>query len=400
MTTPSSLRRVLFICRYFPPRWNIGAVRSWGVAKYLPRFGWETVVLTPPLAQGHWPEGVRVVEADWYSLRYRVRRLLGCPLPLPRSVLETLVSRERIEALLSTSTPMMAHRVGFALRNALGIPWVADLRDLWSQNPFSRQGAFGKWRERREELRILGGSDALVTVTAPGASQLAGLHRRPVWHIANGFDPDTCRPEGTPSDPKFTLVYTGSLYPGRQSFAPLLDALATLRREGVVTSDSVRLRIFSTPTEALRARIRAVGVEDLVVLEGVVPREEALEAQRRAAVLVLLNWGGSDAEGIMSGKIFEYLAARRPILAVGGTPTVATALLERTGTGYHATVPEDLAALLRRFLAEHRAGGVAYTPREDEVETCSQVAMARKFAAVLDAVTGKGDASWVPQALP
>lgn len=392
--------RVLFVCRYFPPRWNIGAVRSWGLARYLPQFGWEPVLLLPPLKEGKWPEEIRIVEADWYSFAYRARRLLGFPLPLSRRELDALVHREGIKALLSTSTPMMAHRVGYALKKTLGLPWMADLRDLWSQNPFSRQGPLGKWRERREELRVLAGADALDTVTAPGANQLAALHRRPVWHIANGFDPESFRPESVRSDDRFTLVYTGSVYAGRQSFLPLFKALAILRLEERLSPDDVVLRIFASPTEELRRQIRSSGVDDLVVLEGLVPREQALEAQRCASALVLLNWGGSDAEGIMSGKIFEYLAARRPVLAVGGEATVATELLARTGTGYHEKDPGALAGLLRRFLREHRSGGMVYMPREEEVAVYSQVEMARKFAAVLDAITGKGDAAWVPRALP
>jgi len=394
------LRRVLFICRYFPPRWNIGAVRSWGLARYLPQFGWETVLFVPPLEEGHWPEEVRVAEAEWSSLGYRIRRLAGFSLPWPRRELEDLVRREGIKAILSTSTPMMAHRVGAALKNALGLPWMADLRDLWSQNPFSRQGPFGKWRERREELRVLASADALDMVTAPGAKQLAALHRRPVWHIANGFDPATVRSDAWAGDARFTLCYTGNVYAGRQSFLPLFKALAILRLDEHLSSEDLVLRIFAPPSEGLRRQISSSGVEDLVVLEGMVSREKALEAQRRASVLVLLNWGGCDAEGIMSGKIFEYLAARRPILAVGGDRTVATELLDRTGTGFHENDPGALAGLLRRLLQEHRAGGIPYVPRENEVEACSQVEMARKFAAVLDAITGKGDASWVPRAMP
>ncbi len=394
------LRRVLFICRYFPPRWNIGAVRSWGLARYLPQFGWETVLFVPPLEEGHWPDEVRVAEAEWSSLGYRIRRLAGFSLPWPRRELEDLVRREGIKAILSTSTPMMAHRVGAALKNALELPWMADLRDLWSQNHFSRRGAFGRWRERREELRVLAGADALDTVTAPGASQLAALHRRPVWHIANGFDPETVRPEGAPGDGRFTLCYTGSLYAGRQSFLPLLKALAILRQDDRLSPGDLALRIFSPPSEELRRQISSIGVEDLVIQEGMVSRDRALEAQRRASVLVLLNWEGSDAEGIMTGKIFEYLAARRPILAVGGNRTVATDLVARTETGYHENDPGALAELLRHLRRSHCSGGIPFSPRKIEVEACSQVEMARKVGAVLDALTGKGDASWVPRAMP
>lgn len=436
-------RKVLLITYYFPPRPGVASLRLRGVAKYLPEYGWEPVILTAALP-GAPDRRFRVIQtpypgdatAIWKrKLHLQPERGFQEQLGIPRVVRESrrslttklailakgmiaypdeqktwypfaieaghdLLRREPFDALLSSSEPVTSHLIAKELKETHYIPWIADLRDLWTQNHYYPYGSIRKIIERRLELRTLSAADALVTVSAPLAEQLSSLHKgKPISVIPNGFDPEEV--SSAPLTEEFTITYTGQLYQGKRDPTLLFHSLRDLIAEGVIDPCRVKVRFFCPPPYWLEQEIRRHRLEEVVKLCGVVPREVALMRQRESQILLLLNWDNPQEQGIYTGKLFEYLAARRPILAVGGPGGVVKELLEETGAGVHVSNLVSLKEVLKDQYSEYlRSGRVSYRGKEDRLQRYSHHEMARKFAEVLQKVLVTGAGGIVGSTLP
>lgn len=426
-------RRVLVISYYFPPRPGVASLRLRGLAKYLPEYGWEPVILTAVLP-GEPEGGFRVIQtfypgdatACWKrrlglvgdkgfqeqigvpralresrtSLTSRIVNVIKAVIAYPDEQKgwypfalragQDLLKRERFDALLSSSGPVTCHLIARELKARHGLPWIADLRDLWTQNHYYPYGSLRLMFERKLEVKTLSSADALVTVSKPLAEKLQSLHRsKPVFAIRNGYDPDEMG-SVTPTR-EFTITYTGQFYyQGRQDPLPLLQALAELISEEKINRCDVRVRFYGPVEYWLEQGVKLYQLEDIVILHPFVPREDALARQRESQVLLLLNWDHPEEVGVYTGKVFEYLAAQRPILAIGGPKGVVAELLEETGAGVHVSSYEELKRVLAQLYDEYKAyGQVPYHGNKERIARYSHREMAHKFAAVLDSVVEK-----------
>lgn len=396
--------RVLFVSFTFPPYNAVGAIRTGKTAKYLASFGHDVRVLSardqdlgdPTLPLEIAPE--RVAFTRWLDPRAPVRRLRrGHPsgadapakagtgaraalrlsrlvrtfayLPDPQIGWLPFALREGAkltrtwepDVILASSSPVTSLLVASALSARTGAPWVADLRDLWVDNHYY---AYEPWRrplERRFERRVLGSAAALVTVSEPLAETLRARFGRPTTVVLNGFD-ESDYPERTRSaEHELRIVYTGNIYPGRQSPEPLFAALAELGPEGA----AIRACFYGTSPGALAGLAERYGVAEQVSVEPAVSHLAALGVQRSADVLLHLLWNDPSEPGVYGAKLFEYLGARRPILAVGGMGGVADAMIRERRAGVVSADPAEIATALRGWLREKVAGGeIADSPPE------------------------------------
>ena len=421
-------RRVLLACYHFPPVASVGSVRVGALAKYLPRHGWDVTVVTPVRPE-RTRGSVEIVETRDADRALAWKRVLGLrgDLALKDQVgaeagSRSLAAKGRataievakalvafpdahrgwariaadaaraaaasgpLHAFLTSSPPVSAHLAGARMCRQLRLPWVADLRDLWTDDHNSTAPAWRRRLERRLERRTLGRAAALVTVSQPLAETLRSVYPDlESYSILNGFDPELSRPAAQPS-PDFTICHTGTFYQGRRDPTPLFEALRSLLASGRIDRARLRVRLLSRAEPWLLQAIEARGLADVVALEPWVAWEDALVAQREAQVLLLLHWGGHAERGVYTGKIFEYLAARRPILMVGGGEGVLADLLRETGAGVHIRDPASLERQIAGFWDEFRTTGrVSYSGDAARIERYSHDRMAREFAAVLDA---------------
>jgi len=426
------MKKVLVITYYFPPRPEIASVRLRGLAKYLPAFDWEPVVLTatlpgPPeprfsVVQTPYPGDATArfkkkvfpdptrglleqvgVEPTTSKGKYSHASLLGtlargivaypddqkgwCPFAVEAGC--KLIDDLGIDAIISSSAPVTTHIIAKQLKARYSLPWIADLRDLWTQNHYYTYGPFRKWLERRLEIETLAQADSLVTVSEPLAQTLSTLHYdKPVYSIPNGFDSDEVEPASLTKE--FTITYSGTLYQGMRDPKPLLKALNNLIGEGAMDPNTIRVRFFGPSQYWLEQEIKKYHLERVVSQCGVVPREIALANQRESHILLLLNWTHPAEAGVYTGKIFEYLAAQRPILALGGLGGVVKELLEKTSAGIHVSKPEELERALLNYYSEYRSTGkIGYHGLADHIQEYSHRKMAAKFAQVLEGVTSK-----------
>lgn len=221
--------------------------------------------------------------------------------------------------------------------------WAVEFRDLWLDNdPYGGLFPF-TLAERRRERRVLAAADLIVTVSPGLARRLEQKSGKPVQVVYNGFDPagvaGLSSEPAFPPDGRMRLVHTGTVYPLRQDAKPLLMALRAEPRAVFVVAGRQATEWADWG--------RSAGVSARLDVRGELPRAEALRLQRDASVLVLFGWG-TQPNGVLPGKCFEYLKATAPVWVVGGSPRSSAAdLVVRAGRGNH--VPNDVVAIGRRL---------------------------------------------------
>jgi glycosyltransferase involved in cell wall biosynthesis len=430
------MRRVLLITYHFPPRPAIGSLRPMGLARYLPRYGWDPIVLTPRLPDGPRPP-VQIIETDyqdvlgqwksrfgldpnqgihqqfslpWANTPNRVlphTRLMKWLKPLllfpditkgwtvfAMDAIAQLKEHTAVDSIITTSPPITCNLIGARAKHLLGVPWLADFRDLWSQDTSARNDGNNSvfhFFDRRLEARILDQADALVTVSAPWAERLQqrASKTRVQW-ITNAYDPEDFAFLPVPLTKSFSITYTGLLYEGKRDPTPLLEALSELIQAGTLFRSDVELRFFCPPEPWLIEIVRKYGLEDVVKINAMVKRDEALRRQAESQILLLLGWHDPNERGQHTGKLFEYLGSKRPILAVGGYRGVMSEVLEETRSGVHALSKEQLRSVLVNAYDQFRSTGrVAYEGLDSEVKAYTQQEMARRFAQLLDGMVKK-----------
>jgi hypothetical protein len=209
------------------------------------------------------------------------------------------------------------------------------------------------------------------TVSDELGRTLRARTRAPVDVIHNGFDPAEL--DRLPASPAFTasgvgpMVYTGTLSPPRQDPSPLLRGWATLRGREPEVAGKLSLVVVGDGYEHWKRQAGRLGLATLVDARPRVGRTEALRMQRDAGALVLVDWSGPDS-GVLTGKVFEYLAATAPILVVGGVEDAGRSsvgrLVTRAGRGVHLGTDETrIAGTLARLAAGE--GGLAAGPDRD-----------------------------------
>jgi glycosyltransferase involved in cell wall biosynthesis len=205
----------------------------------------------------------------------------------------------------------------------------------------------------------------MITVSAGICDQLASLHDKPVYVVYNGYDSEdqykavsAQRIWDEARHRKFTLTYTGMVYSNKQDPAPVFAALDGMLLSREITSDEIVLKFFGRNLRAVSESLRRfTGLEKIVQLNGEIGYEESLQQQISADALLFLEWCDPRARFVLTGKIFEYLASGRPILAVGPRGGEVDRLLQETGAGVMASNTDEVEETLLHWIKEFRRVG-------------------------------------------
>jgi glycosyltransferase involved in cell wall biosynthesis len=377
--------KVLLITMYFPPAGGGGVQRPLKFATHLPALGIETHVLAPddpkwlhvdsalaPPTQA-WIHRARYVGprarrlADELHGRSGLDRVSRQALSLSRRVLVPdenvswnltaipaalrIVRAEGIDVVLTTSPPNSVHLVGAAVKRAMGVRWVADLRDSIAAHPHRRvESAAVRAKEKVSEsiARLVARqADAIVAASAAIADEARALGpAATVATILNGADFDDFAGLEYRRADRFRITHAGSFF-GKRDPRPFLQALANAGFDDVVARFVGDFRVSD------REWAESLGLGRRLELHPYVPRREALALQRDSdALLLLIPDADGRGRGVLSGKVFEYLAAERPILAAVPPEGAAADLIRETGAGVVAA-PDDVAALTSALAELH-----------------------------------------------
>jgi glycosyltransferase involved in cell wall biosynthesis len=296
-----------------------------------------------------------------------------------------LINSECIDAIISSSGPPTCNLIAKDLKEKHDIPWIADFRDLWTQNHYYQYSRFRHFFETKLELRSLSSADALTTVSQPLVVKLKQLHpAKKIFSIPNGFDPLQKNP-GLPLPRQFTITYTGSLYRGKRDPEPLFQVLGEIVSNGLVDPNDLSVEFYGPREDWLKDEAKRYGLNGIVKINGAISRDASIEKQRRSHLLLLLTWDKPEEKGVYTGKVFDYLAAGRPILSMGISGGVVEDLLKCTGAGFHVSSQEDLKRIILNTYQEYKSTStINYHGSVSEIDRFSHVEMARKFSAVLD----------------
>ncbi|MFL5925882.1 MAG: glycosyltransferase family 4 protein [Gaiellaceae bacterium] len=412
--------KVLLVTMYFPPAGGGGVQRPLKFATHLPELGIETHVLAPddpkwvhrdeelmpPMLawvhraryvgpKGRKPaeelHGTTGLERTTKQLQLVGRRLLVPDenvswnlTAIPAAI--RIARNEEIDVVMTTSPPSSVHLVGPAVKRAVGIPWVADLRDSVVAHPHrDAERLLVRAKEQGEHAiaRLVARSaDAIVTVSDAIADEMRARDPRgAVVTIANGSDfDDFAGLEHTRSD-RLRITHAGSFF-GKRDPRPFLTAL---KQSGL---DDVVVRFLGDFRSADREWLEQQELADRVEVIPYAPRRRSLELQRDSEVLLLLiPDAGGRGKGVLSGKVFEYLAAERPILAVVPPDGAAAGLIREAAAGV-VVAPDDvegIVAALRDLHGRWRAGTLESTPlSEDWRDRVSRRARVEELARLLE----------------
>jgi glycosyltransferase involved in cell wall biosynthesis len=434
--------RVVILAYWYPPLHAIGSQRPAKLARYLPSFGWTPTVITvepecrrflePPLEIEPLEAGIvhRTRDRSWHTwlarrtgqgsaadlerfafdnvrasggvglraLHFIYQQLVSFPDEawpwlIDYRTIERLVRQADAQAIVSTSPPATTHLLAARLSRRLGLPWIADLRDPWTQRPTRRRMAPLRAVERWLERRTLAQATRLVTVSDEIAQDLGRLHRNPTVVLPNGFDPDDERVDRGPALPlardRFTFVFTGTLEHETREPGMLLDALDALIKAGELSAADLEFWLIGRNLGVARPALAAhPTLAASVRLEPPIARGAALATQRAATVLVVLGPTEALHGGALTGKVFEYLGARRPILAFGARGGALDRLLAETGGGVLVTSAAEARDALLHWARERReTGRVAWRGDPAAVARYDRRALAGRWAALLDEVT-------------
>ncbi len=438
------MKRVLIITTAFPPFGGIGALRLAKLAKYLPDFGWEPIVLTIDRLKG-FPQTLavevdesRVIRTPCFetiagamqrkfiatepssyqspsrkqSLKrftYRLLRFLYrvSPLPLLRTLLpdplgwypnairagRQIIRMNKIDVIYSSYAPSAPHFIAAKLQRESDIPWIAEFRDTWTMSPYRTTTCVSRFFEQKLEKRVMKNSSCLVAVSEQDAQQLQELHSKKVTVITNGFDEEDYQKE-VPLTSKFTITYTGGIYPGKRDPATLFEAVKELRENGKILPDDFEIRFFGGASlKTLLPLIERCRLEDMVRVYDSVPFKESIKKQKESTILLLLEWDNPAASGTLTGKLYEYLGAGRPILAIAYKSGAIDRLLQETSTGILVNKVETMKSVLCSWLEEwHQLGKVIsyWNPDLEAINRYTRREQTGKLAQLLEEVAASG----------
>ena len=374
------MKKVLIITYYWPPAGGPGVQRWLKFVKYLRSFEVEPVIYIPenpsyPIIDKSFleevPEGLRVLKnkifepyslAGFFSkkdtetissgiiqkeekqsaLQKAMLYIRGNYfIPDARKFwvkpsvkyLKDEIENGQYDAIITTGPPHSLHLIGLNLKKELGCKWIADFRDPWTQIGYhDKLKLTESSRKKHDELEkeVLNSADHIITTSFTTRAEFETKTSQPVTVITNGFDSEI--KEKPSKNPNFQIAHIGSLLSGRNP-KNLWKALQQLLEENESFRKKFQLRLAGKISEEVLDSIRNYGLDSHLTNEGYVSHSKALQMQREAAVLLLIEIDSEETRGIIPGKLFEYLASEKPILAIGPEHWDAERIISETNTG-------------------------------------------------------------------
>jgi glycosyltransferase involved in cell wall biosynthesis len=396
------MHRLLMIVPFFPPIAGGGVYRPLSFVRYLPRFGWNTVVIAQR-GDSFWirDEGLlgqvppecevlRTGTLSGQAVLSRLRRVRGATssaqkrssggfslarraasfvltpdsylgwYPFAMRAARELTRRTSFDAIYSTSPPETSHLVALALRRHTGLPWVADFRDPWMNlylfaPPTPAHAAI----HRRLERRVCEHAHVLVTTRWHESWMKSRYPHSPsVTRIPNGFDDEEAAvvQDTRPAPDRFRILHAGMLTQQRSAL-PLLRGLERFLARRPEARGVCDVLFVGAREDRNEQAVREMRLEDVVHFRDSLPHSETLRLERESHILLLVKYSNPVYDGMVPGKLYEYIGARRPIL--GLVPEgEAKSLIDELHRGETAPLddPELVAnAILRMY--DHYAGG-------------------------------------------
>ncbi|MFQ5510766.1 MAG: glycosyltransferase [Candidatus Krumholzibacteriia bacterium] len=431
MKQGAAKKHLLMIVPFFPPSAGGGVHRPLSFVKYLERFGWRATVLSPR-PDSYWidddtlvaevPASCAVHRTDSLSGQFVLSRLrpkaparaqvrssrrfaflrrLGAWVLIPDTYVgwypfavregRRLLARQEFDAIYSTSPPETAHLVGRRLHGLSALPWVADFRDPWMNlDLLPTPTPVHRWMHRRHERKVC--TTASVAVTSRWHERLLReryADLKEIRLIPNGYDHEKFEALqcSVPATGKLQILHAGMLTQKR-SAVPFLRGLRAFLESHPGARERCRV-VFVGPRESENDRyVDALGLSAIVEFRDSVTHAESLKMERRSHILLLLKHVDPAYRGIVPGKLYEYLGARRPILALAPEGEAGD-LIRRLGRGEVARQEDEqeIAERIGRMYEKYLRGSLDRDYDLSTIPDCTREGNAGKLADYLDHIT-------------
>ncbi|GAA4848535.1 glycosyltransferase family 4 protein [Algivirga pacifica] len=433
------MKKVLLVSYYWPPSAGIAVLRTLKLAKYLRENGWEPIVYTaenpdyPGIDHSNdkdIPEGITVIKQPIFEPYKYYRKLMGKQddanvvnalvanddkesllhklsvwvrsnffIPdarafwIVRSVnyLTKYLKDNPVDAMWAIGPPHTNNVIACELKKRLGIPWLADFQDPWTQVDYFEKLILTSWANRKHhrlEQEVFEYADHITIVSHQWKKDLQAIGAREVSVIPWGFDHEDYQELNSTLDQKLTLLHTGLIGEDRNP-ATLLQAVRELLDENDTFKQYFRLKLIGEVDLSVRKVIDELGLQDWVEVQGNIPRQEVLQKCANAQVLLLLLNQAKNASGRIPGKLFEYLGVSRPILCLGDTTGDTANIIREAGAGVTLTYDnkQDIKQMLLKYLEDFLKEGKV--PHEtNQLESLSNRYLTKQVAGILDQISG------------
>lgn len=293
-----------------------------------------------------------------------------------------------VDAIVTTGPPQSMHLIGLKLSEATGIPWVADFRDPWTKMFYFKHLGLCSWAEKKHhelERRVLDGATRVVAVSPLVKEDFEKMTGTPVELITNGFDESDFSEEIVP-DGFFNITHTG-LFAADGNPETLWKVIADKCAEDSSFRDALRLRLVGKTDSAITESIRQAGLGDNLVDLGYRDHRTAVREQKNASLLILPLRKEPEYRAVLPGKLFEYLASRRPILGIGQTDGAMARIIGNTGSGvvYDWDQESKIRACIDFCWDEFRQGEL--DDNSSDISEYTRRGLTHRYASLLDEIT-------------
>lgn len=429
------MKRALVITYYWPPVGGSGVQRWVKFAKYLPSEGWQPVIYTPENPDlssidesllKEIPSEAEIIKRPIIEPYGIYRKLTGSKgqikieanpggggkgsflkrlsmwvrgnlfMPDPRCMwigpsvrfLKKYLKEHPVDVIVSTGPPQSMHLIARKVSLATGIPWVADFRDPWTRIFYFKHLRLEKWAERKHhilEQKVLDDATAVVAVSPLVQQDFAAMTSTPVHLVTNGYD-ESDYVEDIVTDGNFNVVHTG-LLTAEGNPVELWKALGEKCANDADFAAKFRLVLAGKTDGKVLEDISAAGLDRYLADYGYIDHNKAVLLQRSASVLILPIREEPETKAILPGKLFEYLAARRPVLGVGTSEGAMATVLQQTGAGkiFNWEDHKEISAYINDIW-NHAREGKEIIPEAD-IEKYSRRMTTKKMVEIFNSIT-------------
>lgn len=437
ISTQRMLKKALIITYYWPPSGGSGVQRWLKFVKYLRDYGVEPVIYTPKnpelmavdkALEAEIPAGVEVIKQK-ITEPYNLYKLLtgkkeikpgfinqkrgkrgrsfkeslslflrsNVFIPDPKAlwirpsvkVLTKYLYQNSVDVIISTGPPHSMHLIAKKVSAKTGIPWIADFRDPWT-GMYNFKHLKHTWLaeliHRGLEKGVIKSADAIVVVTNGMRDEFAGLGGKNISVITNGFDELDFPQNGGVSDKEFSITYTGLFFKDRNP-SNLWRVLAKLANERSDFKGDLKIRLVGNTDASIKEEIAVAGLADNLFCSDYIPHNEVIKIQQNAQILMLSSGMEPESKSILTGKFFEYLAARRPILAFGYKESDIADALRETNAGilFDYTQEKDLSEWIENRYLQYKGDGIPST--DGQISRFSRRSLTGDMVKIINSLT-------------
>ncbi len=429
------MKKVLIITYYWPPSGGSGVQRWLKMSKYLHDFGWEPIIYTADggemparddsLLQDVHPDTVVIkrkvlepysiykrfvgqkknegfgvgflAEEKKIGLAQRIATWVRGNFFIPDarkfwikpsiSFLRKYLKENPVDAIISTGPPHSMHLIALGLAGKLSIPWVADFRDPWTTIDFYDQLMLSKRADKKHkqlERLVLERSTKVVTVSNGCAKDLIRAGGKEVSVITNGYDQTDFEHVTTELTADFTITHIGSMNKDRNPIA-LWTVLGELAKQEPEFKQKLRVRFIGKTDHTVLRTMRENGLADNVEQLKYMPHKEVIKKLKESQILLLPLNNTPNVKGILTGKLFEYLAAERPIFCIGPPDGDAGQVIAETDSGTTVDFADktNMTNVVQEWFRSYKTNNLQ-RKSSDQVLKYSRKALAGKYAELLN----------------